>query len=284
MAPNVTPPGNAPIIVVAPAHRCGTTLLQRALNSTGVVLIYGENFQFVDNYPKILREITNNLPTRRSRTREIRERVLGGHYDVDASAMYPDYDGYVRLMVANFYRLSRFYDAQSHRHGRSMWGIKHQIFSLQGFSFFVRLLPQARYIFLYRNVFDVARSGKARFPQSYRSVENYAALGRNWSQNTQFMRSRSGNNFLHLEFAEVMDRPDEVIDRIEAHCGITGIDPAVFRHRINVSPVLDQLTEAEQQTSYRQPVALTQAELSALLPEAEAACRRFGYPLPQVSA
>src|SRR5687768_5121961 len=180
-------PPAAPILIVAPTRRCGTTLLQRALNSTGKALIYGENFNFVENYPAIVAGVFRQYEQKKSRTREVREQVLGGS-DIDASAMFPDYDPYGRLMREHFYRIVRYYDEQTRGCGRELWGIKHQIRRLDGFAAFLRLLPTGRYIFVYRNVFDVARSDKARFPSDYGAPQQFALLGRQWASHSEFLR------------------------------------------------------------------------------------------------
>jgi hypothetical protein len=266
----------APIFIVAPTRRCGTTLLQRALNSTGTVLLYGENFNFIENYPAIVAGVFTHYERKKSRTLEVREQVLGGG-DIDASAMFPDYATYGRLMREHFYHMVRYYDEQTRGCGRQVWGLKHQIRRLDGFGAFLRLLPGGRYVFVYRNVFDVARSDKARFPSDYGAPQQFAVLGRSWTTHSEFMRGIATPNVLHLEYDDLTQRPQEVIARVEAHCHVSGIDPGVFRRRLNVSPVIDRLSEPEKQTAYREPVGLTSAELNALRPVVEQACSRFGY-------
>ena len=77
-----------PVFVVAPARRCGTTLLQRALNSSGTAIIYGENFMFLEVLPGSLPGILGNLPLKKARTREVREQVLSGNYDIASSTSF----------------------------------------------------------------------------------------------------------------------------------------------------------------------------------------------------
>src|SRR5581483_1751762 len=144
-----------PLFVVAPARRCGTTLLQRALNSSGNAIIYGENFVFLEAYPAILAGIEDNLPLRKARTRDVRRQVLGGNLDVDASAMFPDYLGYAKLMRGHLSGIAEYYRLRSLEAGRLVWGLKHQIRQAESFAAFMHYLPTARYLFVYRNIFDV---------------------------------------------------------------------------------------------------------------------------------
>ena len=277
MAPNST----APIIIVAPATRCGTTLLQRAFNSTGQAIIYGENFNLVENYPGIIGMVFRNVPLRKERTAEVRQQVLSGDYDIDASPMFPDYEGYAEINRQNFYRLISYYEERSRSYGRTVWGIKHQIRVLDGFSVFMRLLPQARYVFIYRNVFEIAPSHKARFSPGYPHPKDFADLGRTWSRNLRAMRAVKQPNVLHLEYAELAGNPEGAIALLESHCRIGGIRREVFSRRINVSPLIDRLDQAEAETSYRTPKPLEPHEEGELLQAAREACEEFGYAIPR---
>jgi hypothetical protein len=269
-----------PVFVVAPARRCGTTLLQRALNSSGNAIIYGENFVFLEVYPAILPGIDDNLPLRKARTRDVRRQVLGGNYDIDASAMFPDYLGYAKVMRGHLDRIAEYYRLQSLDAGRPVWGLKHQIRQAESFAAFMRYQPNARYLFVYRSIFDVARSDRARFPRDYPDAQSFTRLGRTWAQNLDFMRSVRAANVLHLEYDDISRDVTGVVGKIASHCGVAGIKPEVFERRINVSPVIDRLSREETLTSYRPPAELSASEHDALRTATAAACQRFGYAVP----
>src|SRR3546814_10915756 len=57
-------------------------------------------------------------------------------------------------MRSHFYAIAKCYQAWSRQYGRKVWGIKHQIRRVEGFSSFLRLLPQAHYIFIERSILD----------------------------------------------------------------------------------------------------------------------------------
>lgn len=273
-----------PVFVVAPTRRCGTTLLQRALNSSATAIIYGENFVFLEDYPALLPSILGNLPLRKARTREVRQQVLGGNYDIDASAMFPDYLEYAKIMRGHFHRIAEYYRARSLDYGRSVWGLKHQIRQAESFAAFMQFLPAARYVFVYRNIFDVARSDRARFPRDYSDASSFTRLGRNWVRNMEFMRSVRNPNVLHLEYADIKKDVPGLIASVERHCAVTGIRPEVFDRRINVSPVIDRLDPEETRTSYRAPAELSSAEYEVLRTETAPHCQRFGYAIPSLDA
>ena len=206
--------------------------------------------------------------------------MLGGDYDIDASALFPSYDEYAKLMRDHFYRLANYYQRSSAGYGRSFWGLKHQIRNAQSFAAFMQLVPGARYVFVYRNVFDVARSDRARFPGDYRVPESFAALGRKWSRNMEFMRAVNWPNVIHLEYTTLQNDADRVITMLETHCGVPNIDRQVFYNRINVSPIIDKLSVDEALTSYRRPADLNGPECEALRAVAGDDCARFGYAVP----
>jgi hypothetical protein len=266
-----------PIFIVAPSRRCGTTLLQRALNSSREMIVYGEDYRFLERYPELVKECMRHFTEKCRRTSDARERVIRGDYDFDASMLYPDYDGYVKIISSILLRLYRYYADQSTMNGFRNWGIKHNIRSTVAFAAFVELLPQIRYIFITRNVIDIAKSEKARFAAAYRSPADYAALAARWCSNMQLMRRLDGPRFLKLEYQDVVDRPDQTIETIAEFCRLTTIDRRVFLRKVNVSPVLDRLSEAERQTEYRPPLPLAQTEVAAIVNVAGALLSELGY-------
>lgn len=269
-----------PIIVVAPTRRCGTTLLQRALNSTGAAIIYGENFIFLESLPQFLASTRENWDVKVRNTSTARDRLLAGEYDFEASMLFPDYVAYAKVMRENIDRIYRYYEDAALGFGYDVWGIKSQIRRLSGFVEFMRIYPKAKYVFVYRNIVDAARSEKARFGHEYKGPAAWAAFAETWSQNVAAMRARQGPNFLHVEYADMAADAAGTIAKMEAFCGVGGIRPEVFERKVNVTPVLDRLNEDEKASSYRPPAELTDAEQKALLARAAETCRRFGYAIP----
>src|SRR5690349_16149172 len=134
-----------PVFVVAPWRRCGTTLLQRALHSSGSAIIYGENFNFLEHYPFMVADVIDRLETKQATTASIRRRVMSGDYDIDASSLFPDYRSYAQLMRSHFYAIARYYERLTLGYGCRIWGLKHQVRQANAFSAFLQLLPHACY-------------------------------------------------------------------------------------------------------------------------------------------
>ena len=226
-------------------------------------------------------DVTTHLGRKQTITASIRRRVLSGDYNIDASSMFPDYGPYAQLMRSHFYAIAGYYKRLTLAYGRRIWGLKHQVRQAKAFSAFLQLLPRACYIFVYRNIFDIVRSDKARFPKNYPDPVSFSFVGKSWARNTTFLRKLSTFNVLHIEHDELSSDVSGVIARIESHSGITGIRPQAFATRINVSADQEQLSEIEAKTGYRSPAGLTEPELNALLSEVEEPCRRLGYAVPE---
>lgn len=265
------------IFIVAPSRRCGTTLLQRAINSSREAIIYGENLAFTEILPNIIRDLNIDYEAKIRNTTYARNKILSGEYNFDASMLFPEFEDYARVMANNLRDLYRYYNQKSESYGFKTWGIKHQIRRAEAFLSFARFFPKARYIFVYRNVLDVAKSEKARYPHSYKEPSDYEKLGRVWSRNVELMRRIQGDNIIHLEYRDLAQASPETIDRIRQFCSLSCIDGGVFHLKLNVSPILDNLTEEERNSNYRPPAALSQLEHQAVCLHAIETCRKRGY-------
>ena len=266
-----------PIFIIAPSRRCGTTLLQRAINSSREAIIYGENFVFTEILPNIVKDINSNVQRKIENTTYAREKILSGDYDFDASMLFPEFEDYARLMAENLRNVYRFYDQKSKTYGFKTWGIKYQIRRADAFLAFARFFPGARYILVYRNIMEVAKSEKARYPSLYQEANSFEKLAQVWSRNISLMRRIQGDNMLHLEYRDLSPASAETIEKIRQFCELSHMDSKIFQKKLNVSPLLDKLSEEEKSSNYRPPEALTSVEHEALCRHALETCRKQGY-------
>jgi len=170
--------GGAPVIVVGPTTRCGTSLLQRALNSTRKIVIYGENFTFMHKYPDMLRGLDKHVEGKRRNIRASRDLLLSGE-DFEGSSLFPDYDNYIAALRQNFFGIARFYRSDAAALGFQRWGIKHQIRDQRSFEIVPQLMSRAVFIFIYRELLAVAKSAKARWPGDFKGPDDYRRFGDN---------------------------------------------------------------------------------------------------------
>ena len=87
-----------PIFVIGPTTRCGTSLLQRLLNSTGKAVIYGENFALLQTFPDIIRNYQREADAKRKVIAMARDLLVKEKEDFEASSLFPDFDNYLRAI------------------------------------------------------------------------------------------------------------------------------------------------------------------------------------------
>jgi len=265
-----------PVIVVGPTTRCGTSLLQRLLNSTGRIVIYGENFGLMQTLPDMIRNQERGGTTKRKVIAIARD-MLRERADFEASSLFPPLDDYIAGLGQAFRGLLGVYAADAARLGFSRWGLKHQIRGQNSFALMPQLLPEARYVMIYRDLIDVARSAKARWPGDFKGPEDYRRFARNWHDNVKTMRSLEGDRFLLFKYETFAVDPEAHLKRLESFTGLSNIDRAVMTRRINDQPQYRLDAGGAADAAYRKPAALQPGEVKLLLSESEALYRELGY-------
>jgi hypothetical protein len=266
--------GGAPVIVVGPTTRCGTSLLQRALNSTRKIVIYGENFTFMHKYPDMLRGLDKHIDGKRRNIKASRDLLLSGE-DFEGSSLFPDYDNYIRAIRQGFGGIARLYRTDAASLGFQRWGIKHQIRDQRSFDIVPQLMPRAQFIFIFRELLAVAKSAKARWPGDFKGPDDYRRFGDNWARNTRLAHSLAGDRFMVIRYEEFIADPEPVFQKIETLTGIPGIDRSVMTRRINANPLTDR--DAKSADDYRKPSELSGAEIDLLMNDARETYDKLGY-------
>jgi hypothetical protein len=264
-----------PIFVIGPTTRCGTSLLQRLLNSTGKAVIYGENFALLQTFPDIIRNYQREADAKRKVIAMARDLLVKEKEDFEASSLFPDFDNYLRALIGSFRLLMRSYRDDAAALGFERWGIKHQIRNQTSFALLPRLLPDARYVMIYRDLLPVARSAKARWPGDFRGPQDWRRFARNWADNIRTMQRLSGDAFLLFKYETFTADPEPHLQRLERFVEIEGIDRAVMARRINDQPRF--APDGTAITDYRPPQELSAEETSLMMGECEPFYRELGY-------
>jgi len=264
-----------PIFVIGPTTRCGTSLLQRLLNSTGQIVVYGENFALLQTFPDIIRNYQREGDAKRKVIAMARDLLVKEKEDFEASSLFPDFDNYLRALIGSFRLLLRSYRDDAAALGFERWGIKHQIRNQTSFTIIPRLLPDARYVMIYRDLLPVARSAKARWPGDFRGPQDWRRFARNWADNIRTMQRLSGDAFLLLKYEEFIADPETHLQRLERFVGIEGIDRAVMTRRINDQPRF--APDGSAIADYRPPQELSEEETGLMMAECEPFYRELGY-------
>lgn len=226
-------PKLAPILILAPSQRCGSTLLQRAVNQAGDALIYGENFLLAESAPTLLcGDDVGQLPRKARIARSALQAFLQGDKGMDGSALFPDYVAYRRLLVGLFYQIAAFYQDQSARNGYARWGLKHQIRDLAGFRHFIEFIPDFRAVTIYRDVVPVADSMATRWPRAMATGVQCLEFGRRWQRNLDYLLSLDSERNLVLRYEDLVADPVVHVPRIESHLGVA-LSRSAFDKKVN---------------------------------------------------
>ena len=264
----------SPVLIMAPTTRCGSTLVQRAINEANGAIIYGENFLLVEKMPNmLLGNLASNYSAKIQAVDATLRTFLEGDKGMDASGLLPDYARYRRLLLESFYRVVAFYRDESRASGYERWGMKHQVQDAGSLRYFLRMLPQFKAITLYRDVLAVARSVRARWPENLQNAQQYHELGRAWQANLRFLRNIRPERMLQVRYEDLDGEGREAcLARIEAHLGLA-LSRRAFEKKVNAHRM-----EAGRPTELYVPPAEVPPDMArALLQGAQPLYRELGY-------
>ncbi len=277
-----------PVFIVGPTTRCGSTLLQRLLNSTRDIIVYGENFYVFHDLPKMIGGLhVNNHRARAAIVKATMQHFMSSEEDFEATNLFPDLDEYLKVVRRSYYAHIAFYHDYTHDLGFRRWGMKLQMADPIGFQHLQMMLPDARYVCIYRDLYPVTKSAKSRWPDDYRNLRDYTNFGRRWKANTETMLASKAKHKLIFRYEDFIAEPDRHIDELERFVGTNRIKRDVMNRKINRQPTAvhyGPLPTIEETDVYVEPADLDAAETEALF----AGCRDFhaglGYtPPPQLT-
>lgn len=244
-----------PLVVTSPTIRSGTTLLQRLLCSSRDALVYGEECgKDLELMLQIYASKVMAYRHSRPRLSAILRSVSGGEVNQWIADLMPDVDGYVgafgRASLAGL-AYCRDYAAAL---GRPVWGIKYPGWPPHVIGLIRQAMPKSRFIIIYRDVADCLRSAKAR--GSVGSEQAARQFCGDWKNNLSFMLAmRDDPSVLLLKYAELVTKPESVIEAIAGFTGALDIRPETLSHRINAGG-----GRTTNQPDYIEPAALTETE------------------------
>lgn len=248
-----------PIIVTAPTIRSGTTLLQRLLCSSSNTLIYGEECgKDLELFLGLYESKAMLYAYSRQRASTTLKKVLDGDVNDWILALMPDVDGYVEAVghgCLSGLAYCRDYAAEV---GRPLWGIKYPGWPPQFLRLLRRIMPQSRFIIIYRDVADCLRSAKAR--RSINSEQEARQFCKLWADNLTFMLGlKNDPSSLLLNYADLVNEPAETIETLTRFAGIEGMRLDTLSHKINTR-VEDESLRTNQ-PGYIKPAELTETEM-----------------------
>lgn len=257
-----------PIFILAPVARCGSTLIQRLFNSSDQIIMFGEN-------EDITRRLPASVSFALSKTGMKADLSAAGNLrkmltEEWVAGLFPGRsDVYLELALRNFYDAVEHYHVTADKLGRT-WGIKEPHAGQLGM--LRSLLPGARFICIYRNLFDVARSYKARgwLVSTYDAIK----LANEWHEEIRKMFSCGHQQVLTLKYEDLVANPGVELARIEEFTQISGIDRKLMRVKVNMAETDRQ---GHSVSVHRPPHELTQEEHDILVKYAYEMLKHLGY-------
>lgn len=208
-------PAAAPVFVLGSGWRTGSTLMQRMLNDTGELLVWGEPYSEGAVVQRLAESVTFLDPTHG----RFKGKVLCDDAELPAASewtanMTPPLH---HLLGAQRAYLDRLFAEPAHRHGRERWGIKEVVWSRAEIDLLVTLYPDARFVLLVRDPLSQWMSYRPktrtpwfdRWPE--RPVGSPVSFGRLWRDLvTDFVAADQEIGQATLVRYEDLQDPDEL--------------------------------------------------------------------------
>ncbi|MFQ5719251.1 MAG: glycosyltransferase [Acidobacteriota bacterium] len=209
-----------PVFLFGCAYRCGSTLLQRLLSSTGELFIWGENMAISELLGQVPERVSawrwESYQEEQWRTLE-KTGVAGWICNLNPRPLVPS----LRTALRAFYET--YYGEATRALGRSRWGFKEVHHGAATARFLTNLFPDCRVVFLLRNPVDVLASVA---PTSwYDEVGGPGRVLDLWRRNTESLLAWEDARLLVVRFEKLVAEPTTELERIGAH---VGVDAACF--------------------------------------------------------
>jgi hypothetical protein len=230
---SVKTPSEQPIFLFATGQRCGSTLLQRLLNSCPDILIWGEHGGYLNSF--VLQEYPALLEwgSRFSDNRKIF--LVEGYDNFAPNMMVPeDYE----LWHAATAHIAALFGVPAAKLGRYIWGFKEVRYGAKVALFLQKCFPKARFIHLTRNVMDCYLSLKnwenSQSHWEHKWTENSLE---NWKRiNSSFLTpDEKISNLFSVKYEVMVAEPKQFIEKLSQFLEISpdSFDHSVFERRIH---------------------------------------------------
>lgn len=247
----------APLFILAPARCCGSGLLRRAVSIAGGIVLFDESADLSRRLPECV-----SFALSKAHHKEL---IWDGQEELnqswDMAGFFPgDGKTYLSHTLEAFYSVVALYQGAAEGMGRR-WGMEAvqsgQVGQLRN------LLPFGKFVFLYRNLFEIARSYKTRgwLETEFDTIK----LAHDWQDEISLAFQCGEKNMLMVRYEELAENPKKILERIGRFAGIqlfdhaavvTGIDElsqdggrCLLQHEIDIlmeyaSPMLQVLEYA----------------------------------------
>lgn len=257
-----------PVIVTAPAPRCGTSIVQRLLTASDNGFIYGEEIGAQ------MRTLTTLFF---GQLQMLEQR--GAQLDADfADALAGNLKTWRPFLTApaqvmqqgwmeTYYQLPMALARHGEAVGRPIWGWKFPSYPRDLIRAMLSVLPRAKVVYVFRNLEDVLKSAKAR--RFVVTPEQTAQFCADWAKNlAEVSALAQDQRLLFLRYEDLVAQPAEHLQLLEMFTGVKGIDARELDAKINTFAGETAAGHAPDQ--YIAPAELTDADRAAIAEHAGA--------------
>ncbi len=260
-----------PVFIFSPAARCGITLLQRLLNSSGQIIIYGENSLLINILPHNIFAMNAGA----NQHQQAREKLLNGEYDFWSSAVWPDVPTWCGTVIKSVEMFLQMYQTESAKYGFDKWGIKNPVEDARTCAFYFQTFQKSKIIFIYRHIVDVIMSHKSR--RWIPNLKTCADITLKWCRNVSYMLNGDvPDRVIVMKYEDMLANKDEYVEKLEKLIGISGIDKSIFNRKINTFHGDKQ--KGHSPTQYIEPDSLNQEEIKVLQKLSDEFLKKCNYP------
>jgi Sulfotransferase family len=258
----------APIIVTSPTTRCGTTLTQRLLSTSANSFIYGEsNGKQIRALVELFIGVIQYLDKMGDMVDADFERALAGDLTDWRPGLMPPTSVMLDAWCQTFYQMPVMLARHAASVGRPVWGFKYPGYNRDMIKALLQLMPQCKIIYVFRNLFDVLKSAKARqFVKNDDDVKTYCAQ---WAKNMSDMADLAENErVLFVKYESLVAQREDHVKLLELFTGAQGVRVEAFDIKVNTFQGSEDNGYSPKQ--YIQPAKLTKTERAILLEQAGA--------------
>lgn len=266
-----------PVFVWALSARCGTTLLQRLISSSGEILMFGEDGLMTQYLPAFILDVTQHSGQIENAT----ELLAGGDYTNWVPNALAEPGIHRKALVDGYYRMLQAYQESAQKYDYGRWGTKQPELKKPNIEFIQQLLPNSKHIFLYRHIHDVVKSNKAR--KFVKDLEDVYNLCRKWAGRLKTLMEdlASDPQNLPVKFESLVNNKHQETNRISDFINVEQLDLEVFEHKVNTWPGYGDGHSPDQ---YIEPEPLTDKEMQLVQKIPDDVMRMAGYQFRQKTA
>ncbi len=245
-----------PVFLFGCAWRCGSTLLQRLISSSGEVFIWGENHALIAHLDKIHVNVSKWSSLIENQSVNFKKRKLKA-WIANLNPNFPE-----GLTTASSAYLLYYYHFDTLSLGYKRWGFKEVRLDSSHANFLLTCFPNARIVFLIRDLKDVLASNAAN--DWYPSIGSAEGVAKVWMHNVSSFLNVDDYRILTIKYEDLVADTKSLCKLIEAHLSLkSSLDINIMNHYVRAAD--------------REPCLSNHERQMLLDPTVTSLLRRLGY-------